>query len=299
MKKIIPLFFVILVALPLHAASKKGTADNSSPIYEQSTTLPGGIQVSVNALTDGNRSGTISNVGSAIGSAQQVAALFNANDPNSMLSQINTKAGSEPVAIDPSMTRLIELALNVNEWTHGAFDITHIGLSRKVKVSKSSNTVQFKNAAIKLNFDGILNGYIADLLTQAIYNGGNHNFMVTVGGVSRSQGQNTIGQWRIDVSEDTGKLAQRGISMAFSGLSVATVGMGHDKPLVDPRNNSPLNGKLKGVTLLGRDGATTESIAWAMYVVGPGDAQAMAAELQNLKYVILDGSGNMIKSPGL
>ncbi len=298
MKRLMPLLLVVLVAFPLHAA-KKSAADNSSPIYDQSATLPGGVQVSVTALTDGNRSGTISNVGQAVTAAQQVAALFNANDSGSELSQINNKAGSEPVAIDPPMTRLLSLALDVSEWTHGAFDITHTGLYRKVKINKGSNTVQFKNAAIKLSFDGILNGYLADLLTQAIYNGGNHNFMVTVGGVSRSQGQNTVGQWRVDVSEDNGKLAQRGISMAFSGLSVATVGMGHDKPLVDPRNDSPLNGKLKGVTLLGRDGATTESIAWAMYVVGPGNAQSLAAELQNLKYVILDGNGNMIKSPGL
>lgn len=298
MKKLL-LAILLCTALPAHAAHKKHVVDNSSPIYEQSATLPGGIQVSVNALTDGNRSGTISNVGQAIASVQSVAEQFNANDSSSALSQINTKAGSEPVAIDPSMTRLIELALNVNDWTHGAFDITHVGLSRKVKLNKRDNTIYFKNAAIKLNFDGILNGYIADLLTQSIYNGGNHNFMVTVDGMSRSQGQNTIGPWRVDVSEDNGKFAQRGLSMAFSGLSVATVGMGHDKPLVDPRNNSPLNGKLKGITLLGRDGATTESIAWAMYVLGPGQAQDLAAELQNLKYVILDGNGNMIKSPGL
>lgn len=298
MKKVLVTIVLLCTALPLHAAPK-AKADMGGPIYEQSVTLPGGISVAITALTDGNRSSTISNVAQAISNAQQVAAQFNPNDPNSTLSQINTKAGSEPVAIDPVVTRLLELALNLNEWTHGAFDVTHIGLSRKVKLHKGSNSVQFKNPAIKLHFDGVLYGYLADLLTQAIYNGGNHNFMVTVNGVSRSQGQNTIGPWRIDVAEDNGKLAQRGLSLSFSGMAVATVGMGHDKPLVDPRNDSPLNGKLKGLTVLGRDAATTQGIAWAMYVLGPSGAQSLAAELQNLRYVILDNAGTMIKSPGL
>lgn len=297
MKKII-ILLLITFTLPLHAAPKAKT-DTGGPIFEQSATFPGGIVASVTAITDGNRSGTISNVNQAIASVQPVAAQFNPNDPNSALSQINTKAGSEPVAIDPSVTRLIELALNLNEWTHGAFDVTHIGLSRKVKLDKRANSVQFKNPAIKLYFDGVLYGYLADLLTQAIYNGGNHNFMVTVNGISRSQGQNTIGPWRIDVAEDNGKFAQRGLSLSFSGMAVATVGMGHDKPLVDPRNDSPLNGKLKGLTVLGRDAATTQGIGWAMYVLGPSGAQSLAAELQNLRYVILDNAGTMIKSPGL
>lgn len=280
-------------------AAPKAKTDVGGPIYEQHVTLPGGIATSVTVLTDGNRSGTISNIAQAVATAQQVAAQFNPNDSNSTLYQINTKAGSEPVAIDPSVTRLIELAQNLNEWTHGAFDMTHIGLSRKVKLDKRANSVQFKNPAIKLHFDGVLYGYLADLLTQAIYNGGNHNFMVTVDGVSRSQGQNTIGPWRIDIAEDNGKFAQRGLSLSFSGMSVATVGMGHDKPLVDPRNDSPLNGKMKGVTVLGRDAATTQGIAWAMYILGPSGAQSLAAELQNLRYVILDNAGKMIKSPGL
>lgn len=298
MRKIIVLI-VIVLGMHTAQAAPKAKADTGGPIFEQSATFPGGIVASVTAITDGNRSGTISNVNQAIASVQPVAAQFNPNDPNSALSQINTKAGSEPVAIDPSVTRLIELALNLNEWTHGAFDVTHIGLSRKVKLDKRANSVQFKNPAIKLYFDGVLYGYLADLLTQAIYNGGNHNFMVTVNGISRSQGQNTVGQWRIDVAEDNGKLAQRGLSLSFSGMAVATVGMGHDKPLVDPRNDSPLNGKLKGLAVLGRDAATTQGIAWAMYVLGPSGAQSLAAELQNLRYVILDNAGTMIKSPGL
>lgn len=298
MRKLIPLIALVLCIPTAHAAPK-AKADMGGPIFEQSATFPGGITASVTAITDGNRSGTISNVNQAIASVQQVAAQFNPNDPNSTLSQINSKAGSEPVAIDPAVTRLIELALNLNEWTHGAFDVTHIGLSRKVKLDKRANSVQFKNPAIKLHFDGVLYGYLADLLTQAIYNGGTHNFMVTVNGISRSQGQNTIGPWRIDVAEDNGKFAQRGLSLSFSGMAVAIVGMGHDKPLVDPRNDSPLNGKLKGLTVLGRDAATTQGIGWAMYILGPGGAQSLAAELQNLRYVILDNAGTMIKSPGL
>lgn len=56
---------------------------------------------------------------------------------------------------------------------------------------------------------------------------------------------------------------------------------------------------MKGIALLGRDGATTQAIAWGMYSLSAGAAQSLATELQNLRYVIVDGTGTLIKSPGL
>ncbi len=294
----IVLALVAFVALPLPAAA--GTkADAGGPIVERGATLPGNLPatLTVNTVNRGAAAGAIAD---AIAIGQHVATLFNTGDASSELSQVNANAANSPVKVSPELGRLISLALDVNDWTHGGFDITNTGDSRKVKYGKRDGTIHFKKQGIKISVDGILSGYLADLMTQSLYNSGNaDNLMVMVNGVSRSIGQNTIGPWRIDVSEDTGKFAQRGLSLAFSGMSVAVIGMGHNHPMTNPRNGSPLNGQLKGVTLLGRDGATTQSIAWAMYGMSPGDAQALASELQNLRYVILDANGNMLKSPGL
>lgn len=289
---------LLCFTLPLHAAPKV-KADAGGPIVERSIMLPGNLPatLTVNTTNRGAATGAITN---ALAIGGQVASLFNGSDASSELSQINANAANGPVKVSPEVGRLIDVALDVNEWTHGGFDITNTGDSRKVKYSKKDGTVQFKKQGIKISVDGILSGYLADLMTQSLYNSGNAtDLMVSVNGVSRSIGQNTIGPWRIDVSEDTGKFAQRGLSLAFSGLSVAVIGMGHDHPMVDPRNGSPLNGQMKGITLLGRDGATTQAIAWAMYAMSPGDAQALAGELQGMKYVMLDAKGNMVKSPGL
>lgn len=297
MKKIL-IAALLCAALPLHAAKAKSDA-GGGPILERNTTLAGNLTAHVTANTT-DRGASASAIASAFTDIQRIAKLFNPNDASSDIAKVNAGAASAPVAVSPEVGRLIELAINVNEWTHGAFDITQTGDGRKVKYSKKNNTVQFKKDGIKINMDGILSGYLADILTQSLYNtGGQRNFMVTVDGVSRSIGQNTVGPWRMDISEDTGKYAQRGLSLAFSDLSVAIVGLGHDKPLVDPRNNSALTPQLKGVTLLGRDAADTQAIAWAMYVVGPKEAQYLATELQNLKFVIFDTTGNMLKSPGL
>lgn len=297
MKKLL-LLLIALVTLPLHAAPK-AKVDGGGPIVERSATLPGNLPatVTVNTTNRGAATGAIIN---AIAVGQQVAALFNTSDASSELSQVNASAATGPVKVSPEVGRLIDLSLDVNEWTHGGFDITNTGDSRKVKYNKKDGTVYFKKQGIKINVDGILSGYLADLMTQSLYNSGNaSDLMVMVNGVSRSIGQNTVGPWRIDVSDDTGKLAQRGLSLSFSGMSVAVVGMGHDHPMVNPRNGSQLNAQLKGIALLGRDGATTQAIGWAMYAMSPGDAQGLAAELQNLRYVMLDDKGNMIKSQGL
>lgn len=296
MKKLLAL--LLLITLPLHAAPK-AKADAGGPIVERSATFPGSLPVTLTVNTT-DRGAAIGAVANAITAGQQVAALFNAGDASSELSQINASAANGPVKVSPEVGRVIGLALEVNDWTHGGFDITNTGDSRKVKYNKKENTVHFKKQGIKISLDGILSGYLADLMTQSLYNSGNaSDFMVTVNGVSRSIGQSTVGPWRIDVSDDNGKLAQRGVSLSFSGMSVAVIGLSHDRPMVNPRNGSPLNGQLRGVALLGRDGATTQSIGWAMYAMSPADAQGLAAELQNLRYVILDDKGNMLKSPGL
>lgn len=288
----------LLATLPLHAAPKAKT-DGGGPIVERSATLPGSLPTTLTVNTT-DRGAAIGAVANALTIGQQVAALFNTADSSSELSQVNATAANGPIKVSPEMGRVIGLALEVNDWTHGGFDITNTGDSRKVKYNKKDSTIHFKKQGIKISLDGILSGYLADLMTQSLYNSGNaSDFMVSVNGVSRSMGQSTVGPWRIDVSDDNGKLAQRGVSLSFSGMSVAVIGLGHDRPMVNPRDGSPLNGQLRGVTVLGRDGATTQSIAWAMFAMSPADAQGLAAELQNLKYVLLDDKGNMTKSPGL
>lgn len=299
MRKIV-ILLIALVSIPLPAIAKaRVKVEAGGPIVERSATLPGNLPATLTVNTT-DRSAATGAITNALSVGQQVAAIFNTSDSSSELSQVNATAANNPIKVSPEMGRLIGLALEVNDWTHGGFDITNTGDSRKVKYNKKENTVHFKKQGIKISVDGILSGYIADLMTQSLYNSGNaSDFMVTVNGVSRSIGQNTIGAWRIDVSDDNGKLAQRGLSLSFSGMSVAVIGMGHDRPMVNPRNGSPINEQLRGVALLGRDGATTQSIAWAMYAMSPGDAQGLAAELQNLKVVLLDAKGNMLKSPGL
>ncbi|PIR19883.1 MAG: hypothetical protein COV45_07850 [Deltaproteobacteria bacterium CG11_big_fil_rev_8_21_14_0_20_47_16] len=291
----------IIIAMPVLSYAKgKSAADSGGPIVERSVTLPGSLPASITVIAPGNRAGATAAINNAVNEAKAIATMFDPSNAGSEITQININAATAPYKISPEFGRLLELALNVNDWTHGAFDITGNGDSRKVKYSKKEGTVFFKKPDIKINMIGILSGYLADLMTQSLYNSGNtSNLMVTVNGVSRSIGQNTIGPWRVDVSEDNGKLAQRGLSLSFSGLSVAIVGAGHSMPLLDPRNQSPLTTNLKAVTLLGRDAATTQSIATAMYVLGINGAKNLAAELQGMRYVLLDENGNMIKSPGL
>lgn len=300
MHKIAVVLAVIISATPTVHAKGKAKSDGGGPIIEQKTTLPGSLPVEVTVIAPGNRSGASAAITNAIIEAQRIATLFNANDPSSEISKVNSSAATAPVVVTEEFGRLLELALNVSDWTHGAFDITSNGDSRKVKYKKGEHTVFFKKPGITIRMDGILSGYLADLMTQSIYNSGNAaNMMITVNGVARSVGQNTIGPWRVDVSTDDGKLAQRGLSLSFSGLSVAIVGAGHGMPLLDPRNQSPLTTNLKGVALLGRDAATTQSIATAMFVLGKNGAQSLAAELQGMRYVLIDQQGNLIKSPGL
>lgn len=288
------------LALPLHAAKKSAVPSvGSGPIIERSATLPGGVPLQITVYILGDRASANAKIDAAISEMRKLAPLFDTNTPNSEISQINANAGKGAIQVSPEVVRLMELAKNVNDWTHGAFDITQTGQGRKVKVDTKHNTVLLKDVGIKITLDEVLYGYLADLTTQNLYNSGIQNLMVQVGGVSRSIGQSAVGPWRIDIADNNGTFAQRAISLSFSGLSVATVGMGHDQPTVDPRNNNILLPQMKGIALLAQDAATAQAIANAMFVLGPNGAASLANELQGMKYVILDNKGNMLKSPGL
>lgn len=267
------------------------TTVSAAEIVEQRTTLLGGVTAAVTVVANSGRPAATSAITAAFAKAKMTAEKITSD-----MSKINAQAATQAVSVSADTLKFLELARDVHAWTHGAFDITQSGGAGKIKVS--NETVQLKKPGITLHTEGLLNGYLADVISDALVAGGMTNAMVQVGPVSRSTGQSAVGPWRVDVTDSKGGYAQRGLSLTFSDLAVATVGMGKAAPDQDPRNGKSFKPQMQGITILTSDGATAEALATAMFVLGPSGSASLAAELQNLKYVILDNTGTMVKSAG-
>lgn len=236
----------------------------------------------------------------AFGDVRRVASLLDDNTPGSEVSKVNDNAGSGFVQVGPEFIQLLGAAKKAFLWTGGAFDITttpEIGNFTHIKVS--GNMVYLKKKGMRISFRNILPGYIADLLIRAIYNSNIDNAIAEVGQAKRSIGMSVAGKWRTEVLDSEGGTARRGMTIDISNISVASVIRGENAPTTDPRGGKQLNPGYRSVTIISRNAAIAEGLAYGIYVLGPEKGMETINRLQTVKGIMVDANGNFIKTPGL
>lgn len=269
--------------------------------YYHTETLPGGITARVEVVSLGAFKGDIDKVFEyAFGDVRRVASLLNANDPTSEVAKVNANAGAGFVEVGPEFQLIIKAAKKAFLWTDGTFDITttpEIGNFNNIKVA--GNMVLLKKQGMRISFDNIIHGFIADLLIRAIYNANVDNALAEVGPTSRSIGTSVVGGWRTQVDDSSGGYARRGMTLDTSNVSVGTVTAGVNAPTFDPRWATPVLKMCRSVTIISRNAAVSEALAYGIYIWGPEKGMILINRLQNVRGVVVDNSGNFIKSPGI
>lgn len=276
------------------------TADGKCTYYHTEV-LPGGITAKVEVVSLGAFKGDIDKVFEyAFGDVRRVASLFNASDPNSEVAKVNANAGKGFVEVGPEFQLIMKASKKAFLWTDGTFDIsTAPGVGNFNHIKVAGNMVLLKREGMKIGFDNIIHGFIADLLIRAIYNANVDNAIAEVGPTSRSIGRSVVGNWRTQVDDSDGTFARRGMTLDTSNVSVGTVVAGVNAPMVDPRWGTPIQKMCRSVTIISRNAAISEALAHGIYVIGPEKGMMLITRLQNVRGVIVDNSGNFIKSPGI
>lgn len=270
--------------------------------YYHTETLPGGITAKVEVVSLGAFKGDIDKIFEyAFGDVRRVAGLLNASDPTSEVSKVNANAGIGFVEVGPEFQLIMKAAKKTFLWTDGTFDITttpDVGNFNNIKVA--GNMVLLKRQGMRIGFDNIVHGFIADLLIRAIYNANVDNALAEVGPTSRSIGISVVGGWRTQVDDSSGGYARRGMTLDISNVSVGTVTAGVNAPTVDPRwAATPVIKMCRSVTIVSRNAAVSEALAHGIYIWGPEKGMMLINRLQNVRGVIVDNSGNFLKSPGI
>ena len=215
---------------------------------------------------------------------------------------------------------LIRNANYVSYATAGAFDITTLPLSllwgkfNSGKIVAPDNTQietalaysGFQNLFIKgdslikydpllkLDADGIAQGYTVDVISDYLCSLGLEDFLVEVGGEIRTKGFNSSKQpWVVGyISADDYNLnATSSARLALSGMSVSTSGrlskfsntnIGKKSHIIDPRTGKTVDNNIISVTVLSPKCVLTDAFDNGMIVLGLDSAFKLCSSFPDM-----------------
>jgi len=226
--------------------------------------------------------------------------------PNSLISRFNR---NEPgVKADHKFKEVFNKSYEVYRKTGGAFDITvapiinalgfgsnkdtlnvdstmidsllsYVGME---KLKLQDDTLVKQNGNIKLDVNGIAQGYSVDLVVEFLKGRKIRNFMVEIGGEVRAIGRNHNNQiWRIGIDKPyEGNMipgAELQTIIRLDNRALATAGnyrKFYEKNgikyvhIINPRTGYPVVSKLLSVTVIARDCLTADAYDTPLMVLG-------------------------------
>lgn len=159
----------------------------------------------------------------------RIQSVFNFYDRNSLLSQINKNAGTNPVPVTDEFLYVIQTAQAASELTDGAFnplvgplvklwdvngqnpripakeeieEALRYNSWENVEINVSEKTVFLKNKGMEIDFGGIMKGYAADVINMILKKEGVSSATINLGGNVYVRGNSFKGgSWKIGIVE--------------------------------------------------------------------------------------------------
>jgi len=262
---------------------------------------------------------------------RRVDALMSHYKPESQLSQINQRAASEAVRVDPELVALIQRAQALSGLTGGAFDITYASVGylydyrehvrptddqvrdglgavnwRHVIVDPEASTVRFAREGVRIDLGGIAKGYAVDRAIGILESMGVVHASVTAGGDSRIIGDRFGRPWVVGIRhpDDAGRIVVR-IPVVDAALSTSgdyeryfdEDGVRYHH-IIDPKTGRSA-GEVRSVTIIGPDATTTDGLSTSVFVLGPERGLELVERIGEVDAVIVRRDGKVLYSSGL
>ena len=238
-------------------------------------------------------------------------SMFN---PESTISRVNNY---EVVLVsDPLFLKVFHRAMEISEWTNGAFDITvapavnawGFGFKHAENIKQSTidslmeitgywkihelnGMIEKDDPRIMLDCSAIAKGFGSDMVADMLRSKGIDDFMVEIGGEIVVSGHNPKGKlWNIGISKpvDDSLSVNNELQTVIpvTDIAIATSGNyrnfyvkdGHKYAhTIDPHTCMPVSHSLLSATVFASDCATADALATSMMVMGLDSAQALCA----------------------
>lgn len=263
---------------------------------------------------------------------QKYEGLFSVNIRTSDVAKLNQASG-RAVQVSPETYELIQKSIGITKETEGLFDISIYPLVRawgftkgeyrvpeteelgsllqKVDASKiqlgPDNRVTLPKG-MEIDLGGIAKGYLSQKLTELFREGGARAAVVSLGGNVQTFGKKPDGTPFMvgitDPSDGTSLLGtiQVGEKAVITSGSYQRYFEKDGKVyhhIIDKRTGAPAQSDLTSVTVVGEDGATADSLATALFVMGKERAVQYAASHPEIQLVLVDTESGIWTSEGL
>lgn len=244
-------------------------------------------------------------------------SMFNSE---SVISEVNR---SETIQVTDSLfLKVFRRAMEISEWTDGAFDITvapavnawgfgydqakqieesTLDSLRQIvgytKIHESDGLITKDDPRIMLDCSAIAKGFGCDMVAALLRSEGIADFMVEIGGEIVLSGSNPKGKlWSIGISkpiDDTLSIDTR-IQSVIRTTDIALATSGNYRNfyvrdgrkfahIIDPHTCMPVNHNLLSVTVLAQDCATADALATSMMVMGMDSALTICSRHPEIK----------------
>lgn len=257
------------------------------------------------------------------------AALSNYR-ADSELQRFNAAAVGEWLPLGADLHRVLQSAQAISVQTDGAFDVTSAPLVeqwgfgppgiasggrrgeipdaraiaaaralvdyRRLELDPNLPRAR-KNGALRIDVNGIAQGYTVDCLAEWMLAHGYRNFLVEVGGELRLAGHNQHGQaWRIGIEQPADAIDAVQQAVSGSNIAITTAGDYHDyferdgvrySHTIDPTTGRPIAHKLASVTVIANDATYADGMDTALEVLGPERGFQLAERLKIAAYFIV------------
>lgn len=211
-------------------------------------------------------------------------------NPHSTISVLNQ--GRDTVW-DPYFTQMYNTAMEVNQLSNGAFDITVAplvnawGFGFKNKQTITPELIDsLRNVKTMLDASAIAKGQACDVIADLLRTNGADNYLVDIGGEVVLHGVNDKGDpWRVGITkpidDTTGTQSEIQDVIASSDLCMATSGNYRQfyyedgirrSHTIDPRTGYPVNHNLLSATVIASSCMRADALATACMVLGVDSA---------------------------
>ncbi len=255
---------------------------------------------------------------------------FSTYDPASELSKLNAAAAEEWLPVSPEMFEVMRIALEFNQLSGGAFDMTVGPLvalwgfgstvpkqdrvpaeaeiaaalrlvgADQIELRKEPPAVKKKQGKVSIDLNALVPGYAADQIAARLEQFGIRHYLVDLGGEFKLKGHNQDGEpWAIAIEQpQTGergaalvlKLTGKGLSTSGDYRNFFELDGQRYSHEIDPRSGRPIRHNLASVTVIAGSAMQANGLATALLVLGP-EAGFSLAESQNIAAVFILRSG--------
>ena len=236
-------------------------------------------------------------------------SMFN---PESTISQVNN---SEVIQVsDPLFLKVFRRAMEISDWTGGAFDITvapavnawgfgfkHaqniqqatidslLEITGYTRIHEKDGLIEKDDPRIMLDCSAIAKGFGSDMVADMLRAKGINDFMVEIGGEIVVSGHNPKGKlWNIGISKpvDDSLSVNNELHTVIPVTDIAMATSGNYRNFymkdgrkyahtIDPHTCMPVSHSLLSATVFAADCATADALATSMMVMGLDSAQAL------------------------